>query len=91
MARHPEMNLPQSSCHELTDKSEHLLRDNQHLARLSLQYDVPKSDILLIALNASGIKYQDVKNDRGRFVVTLPNGRKTFLALTITNHPLSQF
>lgn len=91
MAKYPESHLLKPSPHELTGQSEHLLRDQQHLEKLSLQFNIPKSDILLTALNASGIKYQDIENDRGRFILTLPNGRKFLLALTITNQPLSHF
>lgn len=70
---------------------EHCLLDPQDVERLSQEWSVPKEDVLLIALNASGVKYQGVENDRGRFVATFPNGRQYLLALTISNNPFSPF
>jgi len=74
---------------EYKDKSP--LLSGKELGQLSTQYDIPTEDILLIALNTSGIKYKDIVNDRGRFTAIFPNGRSYFLALTINNQPLSPF
>lgn len=68
-----------------------LVRDVSHLKDLAAKYDVPEQDATLIALNASGIRSGDVGNDRGRFTVTMPNGRKYFMAVTITDKPLAPF
>lgn len=63
----------------------------ENLELLGAKYDIPTEDILLIAVNASGIKYGNVTNDRGRFTATFPNGRSYFLALTVSNQPFSSF
>lgn len=63
----------------------------RELDQLSIQYEVPVQDILLIALNASGMRNRSTVNDRGRFTVTFPDARSYFLALTISNQPLSAF
>ena len=68
-----------------------LLEDYSHVERLSLENNIPEEDILISGLNASGISFENVTNDRGRFTVTLPSGRKYFLALTITSNPRSPF
>lgn len=68
-----------------------LLAGRKELEQLSAQYNIPEEDILLIALNASGIKFQDVVNDRGRFMATFPSGYSYLLALTISNQPFSSF
>lgn len=68
-----------------------LLSGEQEMERLSVQYNIPKEDVLLIALNASGIKCGDIVNDRGRFVATFPSGRSYLLALTISHQPFSPF
>lgn len=68
-----------------------LIRDIAHIMELADKYKVPAEDITAIALNCSGVSFNDIKNDRGRFVATFPSGRSYFLALTITNNPLSDF
>lgn len=67
------------------------LLDPRDVESLSQKWEIPKEDILLIALNASGIKYRGIANDRGRFVATFPSGRKYLLALTISDEPFSAF
>ncbi len=68
-----------------------LLRDFEQAADLSRQYNISLEDVLLIGLNASGMKLGNIQNDRGRFTITFPNGNRYFLALTITSRPLSSF
>lgn len=69
-----------------------LLRDWVHLQELENRYNVPAEDILLIALNASGVRWNKIDNDRIRFPLhILGTSRKYFLALTVTNSPLSNF
>ncbi len=68
-----------------------LCRDINHLRNLANEYNIPEQDAILIALNASGIKSGEVKNDRGRFTITMPDENKYFLAMTITEKPLSPF
>lgn len=63
----------------------------KNLEQLSLKWNIPKEDILFIALNTSGIKFGNVTNDRGRFIATFPSGRKYLLALTVSNRPFSTF
>ena len=58
---------------------------------LSERYEIPAEDVMLIALNCSGVKSRTKDYDRGRFVTTLPDGQKFKLALTITDEPLSDF
>lgn len=62
-----------------------------NLDRLSREWDIPQEDVTLIALNASGIRYGNMANDRGRFVATFPSGCEYLLALTLTNTPFSPF
>ena len=68
-----------------------LLRDLQHLAELSEKYQIRTDDIMLIALNCSGVTSKAVGYERGRFIAKLPTGEVFLLALTVTNNPLSQF
>jgi len=68
-----------------------LIGNFKELMDVASVYGVPEKDALLIALNASGIKNGEVKNDRGRFVLEFPDGRRFFLAMTITNQPLAPF
>ncbi len=77
--------------YESTQQSSEPLLNPQNVERLSREWKIPEEDILLIALNASGIKYGDIVNDRGRFVATFPSGRKYLLALTISDKPFSAF
>jgi len=67
------------------------LLNPQNLEQLSREWNIPKEDIMLIALNASGIKYDNVANDRGRFIASFPDGRKYLLALTVSDKPFSTF
>jgi hypothetical protein len=85
------MGSVEAGSQEFTGFNPEPLLDPKNVSRLSSEWNVPEEDILLIALNASGIKYQNVVNDRGRFVVTLPDGRNYFLAVTISDKPLSPF
>jgi len=73
--------------YEATQQGPEPLLNSQNVERLNKEWNIPEEDILLIALNASGIKFGDVANDRGRFVATFPNGRKYLLALTISDKP----
>jgi len=68
------------------------LLNPKNLKLLSHEWNIPEEDILMIALNASGIKNSETeKNERGRFEITFPNDRKYLLALTVTDKPLSSF
>ncbi|MBI5733261.1 hypothetical protein HY967_04940 [Candidatus Jorgensenbacteria bacterium] len=67
------------------------LNDIAHAVELADRYQVPVEDILLIGLNLSGIRFGKVENDRGRFSITMPSGKSYYVALTITNAPLSNF
>ncbi|GAB4026596.1 MAG: hypothetical protein Fur0011_2730 [Candidatus Microgenomates bacterium] len=77
--------------YESTQQGSEPLLNPQNIERLSWEWDIPEEDIVLIALNASGIKYGDIVNDRGRFVATFPSGRKYLLALTVSDKPFSAF
>lgn len=77
--------------YEHSQQSLEPLLNPQKVEQLSMEWGIPKEDILLIALNASGIKFGNIVNDRGRFVATFPSGRKYLLALTISNKPFSAF
>lgn len=68
-----------------------LSRNMEQLRRTAAEHNIPEQDAILIALNASGIRNGDIENDRGRFTIIMPDGRKYFLAMTITNKPLSPF
>lgn len=85
MSAGPEQRTPSPTSSEIS------LLSGKDLDQLSTQYDVPVQDVLLIALNTSGMKNRSVVNDRGRFTATFPDGRSYFLALTISNRPLSPF
>lgn len=67
------------------------LNDIAHAAELADRYHIPVEDILLIGLNLSGVRYGNVGNDRGRFSITMPSGRSYYVALTVTDAPLSNF
>jgi len=67
------------------------LNDIVHAAELADKYQIPIEDILLIGLNLSGVRFGKVENDRGRFSITMSSGRSYYVALTITNAPLSNF
>lgn len=67
------------------------LNDIAHAAELANRYHVPVEDILLIGLNLSGVRFRKVENDRGRFSLTMPSRRSYYLAMTITDSPLSNF
>ncbi len=72
--------------------TEKLLKSWVHLRELEERYQIPSEDILLIALNASGVSWNNISNDRIRFPVhLLDNGHKYFFALTVTDSPLSNF
>jgi len=58
---------------------------------LASEFNIPRDDILLIALNLSGIQYRKIKNDRGRFSLKLPSGRSFKLATTITDSSYTNF
>jgi len=69
-----------------------LIRDAHQVKELSIAYQIPEEDILLIALNLSGIVYVNNIGPRGRFIAeSLETGRKYLVALTITDKPLSPF
>ncbi len=68
-----------------------LSRNLEQLKKAAAEHNIPEQDAILIALNASGIKNGDIENDRGRFTIVMPDGKKYFLAMTITNKPLSPF
>lgn len=58
---------------------------------MSEKYGVPEEDVIAIALNCSGVNYNNIPNDRARFIATFPSGRSYFFALTVTNRPLAPF
>lgn len=61
------------------------LTDITHANEFAEKYHVPVEDVLLISLNLSGIRRGEIINDRGRFCITMSNGRSYFVALTITD------
>lgn len=67
------------------------LTDFDHATELAEKYHVPVEDVLLIGLNLSGVRYGEVENDRGRFSIVMPSGKSYYVALTITNSPMSNF
>lgn len=77
--------------YEPNQQSSEPLLNPLELEQLSREWHIPEEDILLIALNASGIKYGGISNDRGRFIATFPNDRKYLLALTVSDKPFSSF
>jgi len=67
------------------------IKDFEQATEFAERYSVPKDDILLMALNLSGIQSGNVENDRGRFYLTMPNGRLYRLALTVTTPEFTNF
>lgn len=68
-----------------------LLSDVSQAEEFSRNYSVPVNDVILIGLNLSGMNYNNISNDRGRFFLNFPNGRSQRLALTLTNSPITNF
>ena len=68
-----------------------LLKNFDHLKKLSEQFGIPQEEVLLIALNCSGLSAFSIKFKRGRFDLVLPEGERIKVALTITSRPLSRF
>ena len=60
------------------------LKSLKHAKDLSINYDVPKLDILMMALNMEGINCKDISSERVRFKMDI-GGESYFLALTNTN------
>lgn len=67
------------------------LKDISEVSSFASKYGIPFGDVVLIGLNLSGIHYQDVENDRGRFDLTLKNGKSFRLALTVTSSKITNF
>lgn len=67
------------------------LRDLSHAAEFSERYKVPQEDVILTALNLSGIQSGNIQNDRGRFNITMPSGRQYRIALTVTTPEFTSF
>ena len=67
------------------------LKSLNEVNSLSYEYGVPKEDVTLIALNLSGIHYDDIKNERARFFVKLPSGREYKMAITVTDSSITNF
>lgn len=67
------------------------IRDIEQASEFAEEYGVPKDNVLLMALNLSGIQSGDVQNDRGRFYLTMPNGKLYRLALTVTTPEFTNF
>jgi hypothetical protein len=76
---------------EIVEKREPFLLDIKQAETLAKQYRVPVEDVLLIALNLSGVHFGNIGNDRGRFSISMPSGRTYPVAVTITNSPISNF
>ena len=69
-----------------------MVRDLDQIEEYAARYRVPKEDVGMIALNASGVKAGDTLVDRGRFKVTFPESMRTyFSALTLTSNAFSPF
>jgi len=85
------MRKPEQLQYEPNQQSSEPLLNPLQLEQISREWNIPKEDILLIAMNASGIKCGDTTNDRGRFIATFPSGRKYLLALTVSDKPFSAF
>lgn len=71
--------------------SENHLRDILQAEELSAKYAVPLNDILAIGLNLSGLHYNRIENDRGRFSLKFNNGHTFRFALTLTESSITNF
>lgn len=73
----------------LTDlRPAHILEDTREALLLSERYNIPYQDIVLIALNLSGINNSDILDSRIRFHLTLSDSNKDFyLALCVNTIP----
>jgi len=67
------------------------IRDITHAGEIAEKYGVPNDDVLLMSLNLSGVQYNNVENDRGRFWITMPNVKGYRVALTITTPEATSF
>ena len=71
-----------------------IINGPEDIEKFSKKFNFPKQDVGMIALNASGVSFEDTVVDRGRFKVLDPVGVKNrayFTALTLASNPFSPF
>jgi len=70
--------------HRLELSQNEFVTSPKHIESLSINYDIPQQDVLMIALNLSGIKTDVISEDRIRFNFRLnEENRPFFLALCV--------